>query len=308
MSSSIYDILDRQEKEVLERSTEEFKNLVEVHGADWKNIRVNDDKLLPLVSDDLKSSNPSDLLVVTSNLYSQFHDLLNGAGLGNKMGVPSDIFEAGTIPMRDCLIEIELPNMDNLVYRVTVLFDEDGFDCGYLTFQENEMIITWPIESPAFFNETDKMVLSLFNVFAPGSETGFKILSNAKNVAPGFLMHTYMTMDLMFKLWYAFQICLLNPEVKDVIMRKTGKEKLDGRCYTSKKDKRKARYVKRHRVESDIFKTATDGSIERHTLCWYVIGHWRNYSNGKKTFVKPYWKGPLRHMEKNFDQGRERVV
>ena len=28
---------------------------------------------------------------------------------------------------------------------------------------------------------------------------------------------------------------------------------------------------------------------------WYVIGHWRTYSSGKKIFIKGYWKGPERN-------------
>lgn len=36
--------------------------------------------------------------------------------------------------------------------------------------------------------------------------------------------------------------------------------------------------------------------FKRHTMSWYVIGHWRKIGEDKKTFVKGHWRGPLRDM------------
>ena len=47
----------------------------------------------------------------------------------------------------------------------------------------------------------------------------------------------------------------------------------------------------------------------RKTLSWYVIGHWREYkASGKKVFIQGYWKGEMRHLQKNLDKGRIRIV
>ena len=48
--------------------------------------------------------------------------------------------------------------------------------------------------------------------------------------------------------------------------------------------------------------------INRKCLCWYVIGHWREYKNGNKIFIQGYWKGALRNAKKNYDDGRERII
>jgi hypothetical protein len=42
-------------------------------------------------------------------------------------------------------------------------------------------------------------------------------------------------------------------------------------------------------------------------MLWWVIGHWREYKNGKRVFIKGYWKGPGRYS-KISPQERERIV
>ena len=309
MDKTFYEIFNEKEKRVLERASEEFRQLIGRDDFNWDHFVIDDCKESTYVVDELDESNPSDLLVVTQTLYDKFQGMLEEFGLDERMGVPSDIFNANTIPIKDCLIEVELPDQDNLEYRVVILDRPDLLN-GYLIYQEGNAVMVWPLIYSEVFGTPDTVSISPVKVFTPGPDnTGYLMMENAKNFAPAFLTNFYIAVDLMLKMWYSFQICLLNPEMKETLMKKTGKEKLDGRCLTKKKDeRRKAKYVKRHRVESDIFQTSTDGSVERKTLCWYVIGHWRNYSNGKKTFVKPYWKGPLRHMERNLDQGRERIL
>ena len=74
--------------------------------------------------------------------------------------------------------------------------------------------------------------------------------------------------------------------------------------------KRPLRYIKRHIINADDFTEKLHGnrSFQRHTLVWYVIGHWRAYSNGKKVFIKPYWKGALRDTKSANAREREIVL
>lgn len=46
-------------------------------------------------------------------------------------------------------------------------------------------------------------------------------------------------------------------------------------------------------VESGLWRMKTDERINR-TGSWFVHGHWRNCSSGKKIWIDGYWKGPDR--------------
>ena len=44
-------------------------------------------------------------------------------------------------------------------------------------------------------------------------------------------------------------------------------------------------------------------------MLWYVAGHWRTYKDGRKIFIKPHWKGPLRDSKNKIGiETRERVI
>lgn len=248
----------------------------------------------------LASSHPSDYLICNEMLVERMYDLLSSAGVDKEIGVPSDIFVSGTIPIPDMVMSFE----GDVDTKFRILTGNRG---GYFVFDDCA--------------GTESFSVAL--TFGPPEDVGedvgvfFMDISTSVSTHPEVLkryldryhaLEMYLLFDQVLKLWYAFQILLLNPATKPVLMKRSGKEKLNGACMTSRKTgKRKACYVKRHRVETDIFdrETSTDG-VDRKTLSWYVVGHWRNYQSGKKSFVKGYWKGPLRHLERNLDDGRER--
>lgn len=111
--------------------------------------------------------------------------------------------------------------------------------------------------------------------------------------------------------WYFIQLSLLNPATKvlfsnPTIMRVPVKNKPG-----TGKQKRKCRYVKTYTIKGcDIKKHFYDSNnkINRKCLCWYVIGHWREYKTGQKIFIQGYWKGALRETKRNYDDGRERII
>ena len=85
---------------------------------------------------------------------------------------------------------------------------------------------------------------------------------------------------------------------------------MDTRPRKGGKKRRVVRYIKKHVITAeDLEQTSFKGKsgFTRHTPIWYVIGHWRHYSDGKKVFIKPYWKGEMRHLRIDLD-GREREI
>lgn len=106
-------------------------------------------------------------------------------------------------------------------------------------------------------------------------------------------------------IWYIVQIALLHPQIRksmpspkrEAVKRKAGK----------RKQKRATTYIKKHYIKAGNVEDAIGNSrMVRKTLAWYVIGHWRHYKNGHKVFIKGYWKGALREMKQNLDEGRKR--
>ena len=107
---------------------------------------------------------------------------------------------------------------------------------------------------------------------------------------------------------------LLNPVIKEHLFVQGKKEKLRSKndviagvdSDDNKSRKRKAKYVRYKDISDVILKS--DVIRKQHTLCWYVIGHYRHYQNGRKVWINGYWKGPLRELKKNLDEGRERIL
>lgn len=107
-------------------------------------------------------------------------------------------------------------------------------------------------------------------------------------------------------IWYGLQIALQHPQIKDVF--NTASSSVDvAKGNTSPSKKRKTQYIKKHYKNGKISKII-EAHRHRKTLCWYVIGHWRNYKNGRFIFINGYWKGPLREAKRNLDEGRERII
>ena len=73
---------------------------------------------------------------------------------------------------------------------------------------------------------------------------------------------------------------------------------------------RSGKYIKQHIIstgELDIAIYGDSRGYTRRSFIWYVIGHWRVYADGKKVFVKPYWKGALRDVRMTIEE-REREI
>ena len=106
------------------------------------------------------------------------------------------------------------------------------------------------------------------------------------------------------EVWYGIQLLMLNPDYKEVMARgKVLKKKLNRSQITDKK--RIVKYVKRHYITEKTLES--EKQYNRHTLSWWVSGHYRQYKN-KKVFIDGYWKGPCREQKKQSEKLRVRVL
>lgn len=280
--------------EVLGKQVFESRSIIDVPEVDGLRDILNVSSNLDAYAE-LGESNPSDMVVMTFPLLTRFIDMISEFGLNNTYGVPRDILIDGTVPIKD--VVFCFGEADNPVH-VRMLVDGDRLTMVY----DPRLSTVFAFHTAA---ADDYERLSVSNVYSNDVELARRYFEQTN--LTGFVI----LLDQILKFWYIFQICLLNPPIKERLLKKRGKEKLGGSCLTEKKNGRKARYVRYYQVEEDIFEfeTATDErGFERRTLSWYVIGHWRNYASGKKSFVHGYWKGPMREAKRNLDKGRERVL
>ena len=113
----------------------------------------------------------------------------------------------------------------------------------------------------------------------------------------------------MLDWWCFIQTCLTNPPIRErfaALSRTKTIPKGD-----TKKKRGTVRYVKTHYLDPEewgIIKKSESGRTYT-CLAWYVIGHWREYKNGHRVFIKPYWKGTMRNsIEEAGDVTRNRIV
>ena len=112
-------------------------------------------------------------------------------------------------------------------------------------------------------------------------------------------------------LFYAISCALLNPIIRVIFDKKSNKRPIETGKALGKNKRAKLRYVKYHRINfDDIDKAFEEKGFVRKTMVWYVTGHWREYSSGKRIFIQGYWKGPLRNSKTTIESisPREREI
>lgn len=120
--------------------------------------------------------------------------------------------------------------------------------------------------------------------------------------------------------YYGSQIALLHPQVKEIIKssdRRSSKEPIElAEDINATPKKKKAKYIRHHTIDNTAYnkiiyggRTTEDGkpNYKRHTMSWYVIGHWRHYNDGRKIFIQPHWRGPLRQAASNTKPTKTRI-
>ena len=226
--------------------------------------------------------------------------------------IPSDIFFSGRIPMMDCEIVVdETDEPHGLVcsYRVVIFPDyrervesssDEPVDVGALLMDLKGYTFIVPFSVCKGIDTVITEKIGHHNV-------PVEILNSCrrqwKQMGMIDLVYEYMTT------WYGIQVALLHPTVKDVF-RNPRTEPVYATYGKKGNHRRFVRYIRKHIINAEDIRQAQYGfnrEYERHTLVWYVIGHWRHYEDGRKVFVQPYWKGALRELKMSLD-GRDRKI
>ena len=263
----------------------------------WKNIR---------------RSRPDDKICLKSKDDDALCELWRKGCSAPKGGIPSDIFFSGKIPMMDCEIvvdETDEPNGVICSYRVVVFPDyreriestsDEPVDVGALILDMRGYTFIMPLSVCKGIDTVMAGPVGYHNVPA---ELLDMCRREWKQKGMIDLACLYMST------WYGIQIALLHPTVKDVF-RNPRTEPVYAIYGKKGNHRRFVRYIRKHVINADDIHKAQYGSdreFERHTLVWYVIGHWRHYEDGRKVFIQPYWKGALRELRMSLD-GRGRKI
>lgn len=275
--------------------------------------------------DKLRSSHPTDYINLTTQ---EDHFLIN---LWEKdktdVTIPSDLFFARTIPLMDCVIAVDESDIGGMTskYRV-MIFDEyaeildslknakeTSADCvGIVSTIVNKTLIPQNGVVKAFDAPLFIPIIVQYGVdsllFGGIGSQDMRFLEYAKPTNE-FVSQWFVS---MMETWYGIQIALLHPAVKDVF--KYPQITKESEVLPQKKQyKRKVKYIRKHYLTVDkleaVSKSHEARKYDRKCLAWYVIGHWRTYKDGKKTFIMPYWKGVLRNVKQSADSDiRERDI
>lgn len=196
-------------------------------------------------------------------------------------GVPSDLIDDGTLPMIACCINVSDENrMYKIIINPNMLVDANAE--GYM-----EVTLSTGITIPKFIRRDENGHLCLE---ANADD------KNSKKI---------------LKAWYGIQLSLLNPIIKERCERiSTNTVQIESVHAAPKKKDQYRRVRHYYNLIGDNVTKIVDGECRhnhRHTMSWYVIGHWRTYSNGHRVFVKGHWRGPLKEM-KSGGELREREI
>lgn len=236
--------------------------------------------------------------------------------------IPSDLFFANTIPLMDCEVYIdERKTGGHMIHFRVVIFSD--YKERIANVDEVDLALVGAIEIPHNMSN-----ISCSHVIPILVKSGVDVICTCE------IAHRNMPSDLVeyhkqnavmgdilqlgtqyLETWYGIQVSLLHPTVKDVFRKPRTAPKQDSKANKKKNHKPpKIRYIREHIVnatelaESAFGKSDEGKTINRKSLVWYVIGHWRVYENGKKVFVKPYFKGALREAGLPVDTREREIV
>lgn len=280
----------------------------------------------------LNSSRPSDMVLCDLETSSKLIGLWK-PGFQEDIektfeDVPSDIFFSGNVPLMDMIIEFDVwlgghvydrfssrvfiyPDYQERIQNAT---DKEATDIGIISFS----IAGRPDKELFTVLAVVKGHAHIFRSKEKGHR-GFSLneLSDAESFVTISEEGLNRRVNIIMNVWYGVQIALLNPLTKDVFAHGKPVPMNNNKSNNKQKDKKKkrvVRYIKRHVINpTDLdmsFNVSTDSDKKytRKTMAWYVIGHWRTNKNGTKTFIKGYWKGPLKELKNANDEVREREI
>lgn len=270
-------------------------------------------------------SQPTDHIIVNDKDAEELRQLWQTQKDLKAANIPSDIVFAKSIPIMDCLLtQANKPDdPETETHRIIIFSDyetridnakDEPVIIGCITIDEKETTRT--IMNPAGQPITYRSSPILIPLLVQRGINGYGIGDIAVKVPAGhnineFTDHAkenkqsfdliYDVADHILKIWYGIQIALLHPVVKEIFINPTEEKHEIKEPTRGGKKKTVIHYIKRHVINEKDLKNriyGTDKKTKNHiVMLWHVTGHWRNYKDGKKVFVKPYWKGPLRELK-----------
>lgn len=262
------------------------------------------------IMDAIKKTKPTDIVELNEGSIESLLSLVKN----EKSSVPSDIIFIDSIPLPDMYIAIKCPE-GVLKFRV-VIYPDYKQRLRLSNQIYSTKVGCMIIEGIGGFKESEIFlelgIVPGFDYFVTSNRVGTrKIPSYVKEDIEYFTCGIFKLFSSNLAIWYAIQISLLHPTVKEIFAHPTqGVIKENTTKYSSKKGnkkKHKIKYIKRHIINAEDITKRHNSSYNRKALYWYVTGHWRHYQNGKKTFIKPYWKGIMREAHNN-PTPREREI
>lgn len=320
-----FDLFDNLEK--LAKSTNTMYKI----GRAPDPVRFMDPEINKMYLNDLNNSRPSDMVLCDLSTSAKLIGLWKPNFQENIEAtfddIPSDIFFSENIPLMDMIMEFNIPLgrdvSETFSSRVFIYPDyherlmsgekDEAIDVGIVSFsiagmdKEIFAVLAAVKGHPYLFRSKEK------------GHRGFssKELNSDKSIITVSDEGLVRRINIIMNVWYGVQVALLNPLTKDVF--KHGKpvpmnnNKANNNSKNTKK-KKVVRYIKRHVINPDDLemnrvRISADGKkYTRKTMAWYVIGHWRTNKNGTKTFIKGYWKGPLKALKNDNTEVREREL
>lgn len=244
----------------------------------------------------IQASSVTDKIKMTSKEDAFIIDLWAHGVDKHNFSIPADLFFAKTIPLLDCEISVSDENA-TIKYRV-VVFDDYADIIERSTASPacvGVLILNKPFETDIYF----PLLVIDGCEFLAVDERAFVL---SREATREIFLDTMAT-------WYGIQIALLHPAIKEVFLHPSTANNKEMKR-RERNEKRHVKYVKKHIVNiDDLIRCAEKTKRIKKCLAWYVIGHWRHYKDGKKIFVKPYWKGALRELKGNAgEDARERDI
>lgn len=224
---------------------------------------------------------PTDYFRIDRNFIQKMDEIIPISGL-----CPADIYRHNNIPLKDIGL---------------------NFECGEPPYEAQITIVDYnKIIHNTIYGDAIGMLKinkSVFGIFDQGDYLCINISETNE------YQDAEIALNEVLILWYQIQVLLLHPRI-EVLERKAVLQKLKGKDkITATSTGRKVKYIKRYYITPEDIDLMINGDrhYKRKCLSWYVIGHYREYKNGKRIFIQGYWKGELRALKRNFDE-RERVV
>ncbi len=241
----------------------------------------------------LKEHHPSDEIILNRESVTQINTFRQKF-VGNDLDKVSDVIWANTIPLKD----VELSTENGMTVRVCI-FDE--------ALENLNEVPDGRIAVVGAMQEYGDKSFVIIGVTKGKERTDISLESFDKDGNTQGVVDNHEPFYEFMRIWHGIQLALLHPQIKDVIADGKIVKRYTRENTETRKRQRVVRYIKRHIVDDNRLKNAFK-EYHRHCLAWYVIGHWRHYKDGRVVFIKPYWKGEMRALKRNFDCRERRIA